>query len=51
MNNFNSCKAILSGLGYTAVYRLKHTWRELGPERQAEYADLSRLLDHQFSYR
>jgi len=27
MNNFNSCFAVLSGLGNTAVSRLTQTWR------------------------
>lgn len=45
MNNFNSCFAVLSGLGNTAVSRLTQTWRRVPQKYLQEFEELQSLMD------
>ena len=50
MSNFNAVMTILSGLGGTAVYRLRRTWAKVEPTLQNQLDELKTLMSPTQNY-
>ena len=50
LNNFNATMEILSGLGDSAIHRLKNHWSELPKKSQTIYADLKAIMNSDKSF-
>ncbi|GAM22778.1 hypothetical protein SAMD00019534_059530 [Acytostelium subglobosum LB1] len=51
MNNFNSLMAIIAGLNFSSVYRLKFTRAELSAQTQRMYDDLEKIMNSESSFK
>ena len=51
LNNFNGCMEIISGLGDSAVHRLKSHWSDLPPKSRTYYNDLKIILSSEQSFK
>ena len=51
INNFNACMEIISGLGDSAIHRLRNHWQELPKKTVAMYDDIKSILSSDSSYK
>eukprot|EP01156_Anaeramoeba_ignava_P002039 Anaeramoba_ignava/a217381_69.p1 GENE.a217381_69~~a217381_69.p1 ORF type:complete len:764 (-),score=277.08 a217381_69:108-2399(-) len=51
LNNFNTLMAVLAGINNSAIYRLKHTWEDLPKRFQDSFAELSKKMASDSSYK
>ncbi|GAM21223.1 hypothetical protein SAMD00019534_043980 [Acytostelium subglobosum LB1] len=51
MNNFNSLMAIVAGLSFSSVYRLKYTREELSAQTHKMYAELEKIMNSESSFK
>eukprot|EP00126_Sphaerothecum_destruens_P000576 Sdes_comp10707_c0_seq2m2394 len=47
-NNFNSLKAVLSGLQSTPIFRLHKTWSQVGSKRKRQLREMTTLSGSAF---
>jgi len=50
-NNFNSCFAIIGGLGNPAISRLTATWEKLNKQAKTSYSSLQKFCDQSYNYK
>ncbi|EFA83768.1 Ras guanine nucleotide exchange factor [Heterostelium album PN500] len=51
MNNYNSLMAIIAGLNFSSVYRLKYTRDELSAQTMRVYGDLEKIMNSESSFK
>ncbi|EGC38002.1 aimless RasGEF [Dictyostelium purpureum] len=51
LNNYNSLMAIIAGLNFSSVYRLKYTREELSPAILKSYAELEKIMNSEGSFK
>eukprot|EP00126_Sphaerothecum_destruens_P000575 Sdes_comp10707_c0_seq1m2393 len=50
-NNFNSLKAVLSGLQSTPIFRLHKTWSQVGSKRKRQLREMTTLMSEESNYK
>ncbi|KYQ96865.1 Ras guanine nucleotide exchange factor [Tieghemostelium lacteum] len=51
MNNFNSLMAIIAGLNFSSVYRLKHTRDEVSAQVQKSFQELEKIMNSEGNFK
>nr|AAN46870.1 nucleotide exchange factor RasGEF A [Dictyostelium discoideum] len=51
LNNYNSLMAIIAGLNFSSVYRLKYTREELSAQTMRTYSDLEKIMNSEGSFK